>query len=72
MIEEKKPFVSHLKRARDRILICIVAVGVAFIATYYFKERIFGFLMLPFTKVMPPKFPSSSHALTEVSSRTSR
>jgi len=65
MIEEKKPFVSHLKELRDRILICILAVGVAFCATYYFKERIFDFLMRPFTRVMPPQSSFIFTSLTE-------
>ncbi len=53
MIDDKKPFVSHLKELRDRLIVCIIAVGVAFIITYAFKERIFGFLMQPFVRVMP-------------------
>jgi sec-independent protein translocase protein TatC len=53
MIDEKQPFVSHLKELRDRILVCVVALGIAFIFTFYFKERIFDFLMQPFIKVMP-------------------
>lgn len=53
MIEEKKPFFSHLKELRDRLVVCVVAVGIAFIITYAFKERIFGFLMHPFVQVMP-------------------
>lgn len=55
MIEEKKPFVSHLKELRDRLVICILGVGVAFVITYIFKERIFAFLMRPFIQVMPPQ-----------------
>lgn len=54
-IEEKQPFVSHLKELRDRILVCVIALGVAFIFTFYFKEKIFDFLMQPFIKVMPEK-----------------
>jgi sec-independent protein translocase protein TatC len=55
MIEEKQPFLSHLKELRDRILVCIIALGIAFIFTYYFKEKIFAFLMQPFIRVMPEK-----------------
>jgi sec-independent protein translocase protein TatC len=55
MIDEKQPFVSHLKELRDRILVCVVALGIAFIFTFYFKEKIFDFLMQPFIKVMPAK-----------------
>ncbi len=53
MIDEKKPFFSHLKELRDRLIVCVIAVGVAFIITYAFKERIFAFLMQPFVQVMP-------------------
>jgi len=53
MIEEKQPFVSHLKELRDRLIVSIVAVGIAFVITYNFKEAIFKFLMKPFIVVMP-------------------
>lgn len=53
MTEEKQPFFSHLKELRDRLLVCIIAVGIAFVFTYYFKERLFSLLMGPFIKVMP-------------------
>ncbi|MCX8111467.1 MAG: twin-arginine translocase subunit TatC [Syntrophorhabdaceae bacterium] len=53
--EEKQPFISHLKELRDRLVVCIVATGIAFIVAYYFKEKIFYFLMQPFIKVMPEK-----------------
>jgi sec-independent protein translocase protein TatC len=63
MIDEKKPFFSHLKELRDRLLVCVIAVGVAFLVTYGFKERIFAFLMAPFVQVMPP---GSSFIFTNV------
>ena len=53
MIDEKKPFFSHLKELRDRLIVCVIAVGIAFIISYGFKERIFAFLMQPFVQVMP-------------------
>jgi len=54
MTDDKQPFLSHLKELRDRLLICVIAIAVAFVATYYFKEKIFDFLMQPFLRVMPP------------------
>jgi sec-independent protein translocase protein TatC len=54
-IDEKQPLISHMTELRDRILICAVALGVVFIFTFYFKERIFNFLMQPFIRVMPEK-----------------
>jgi len=53
MIEEKKPLTSHLKELRDRLVVSVIAVGIAFVITYIFKERIFEFLMRPFVAVMP-------------------
>ncbi len=52
---EKQPFFSHLKELRNRILVCLAAAGAAFVATYFFKEKIFSILMEPFAKVMPAK-----------------
>lgn len=63
--DEKQPFVSHLKELRDRILVCVVALGIAFIATYYFKEDIFLVLMEPFIKVMPSKSTFIFTGITE-------
>ena len=53
MIDEKRPFFAHLKELRDRLLVCVIAVGIAFLITYGFKEKIFEFLMQPFITVMP-------------------
>jgi len=55
MTDERLPFTSHLKELRDRLLVCIIGLAVAFIFTYYFKEKIFHILMQPFIKVMPAK-----------------
>jgi sec-independent protein translocase protein TatC len=55
MTDDKQPFVSHLKELRDRLVVSIVGVGIAFIITYIFKERMFAFLMRPFIEVMPPQ-----------------
>jgi sec-independent protein translocase protein TatC len=65
MTDEKQPFFSHLKELRDRLLVCIVAVAIAFIFTYYFKERLFDFLMQPFIKVMPAQSSFIFTGITE-------
>jgi sec-independent protein translocase protein TatC len=65
MIEEKRPFVSHLKELRDRLLVSVLGVAVAFVVTYIFKERIFQFLMRPFIEVMPPQSSFIFTSLTE-------
>ena len=49
----------------DRLLVCIVAIAVAFVFTYYFKERIFDILMQPFIKVMPAKSSFIFTGITE-------
>jgi sec-independent protein translocase protein TatC len=65
MTDEKQPFFSHLKELRDRLLVCIVAVAIAFLFTYYFKERLFDFLMQPFLKVMPAQSSFIFTGITE-------
>lgn len=53
MTDDKQPFISHLKELRDRLVVCIIGLAIAFIVTYIFKERMFAFLMRPFVEVMP-------------------
>ncbi|HEY3276289.1 MAG TPA: twin-arginine translocase subunit TatC [Syntrophorhabdaceae bacterium] len=65
MTEDKLPFTSHLKELRDRLLVCIIALAVAFVFTYYFKEKMFLILMEPFIKVMPAKSSFIFTGLTE-------
>lgn len=65
MTDEKQPFFSHLKELRDRLLVCIIAVAIAFFITYYFKEKLFDFLMQPFIQVMPAKSSFIFTAITE-------
>jgi sec-independent protein translocase protein TatC len=55
MTDNKQPFISHLKELRDRLIVCVIGVGVAFVIAYIFKERLFAFLMHPFVEVMPTK-----------------
>jgi len=64
-VDDKQPFLSHLKELRDRIIVCIIAIGIAFILTYYFKEKVFAFLMEPFIKVMPAKSSFIFTGITE-------
>jgi sec-independent protein translocase protein TatC len=55
MTDDKQPFLSHVKELRDRIVVALIALGISFVITYSFKERIFDFLMQPFVRVMPAK-----------------
>ncbi len=52
--EEKMPFTAHLEELRKRLVVCFVAVGVGFVLSYGFKEKLFGILVGPLIKVMKP------------------
>ena len=54
MAEEKSPFTSHLDELRKRIVICIVAVAVGFLGSYFFAEQIFDILIKPLQAELPP------------------
>jgi sec-independent protein translocase protein TatC len=54
MTDLKLPFVAHLKELRDRLIICLIGVGITFIIAYYFKDVVFVFLIRPFAEVIPP------------------
>jgi sec-independent protein translocase protein TatC len=51
--EEKAPITDHLEELRWRLIKCVIAVAVGFVATYAFSEKIFNFLVSPLVKVMP-------------------
>ena len=51
--EEKIPFTGHLEELRKRLIICIIAVIVGFIACYGFKIQILDFLIKPLLIIMP-------------------
>jgi sec-independent protein translocase protein TatC len=49
---EKQPFTAHLEELRWRLIKCAIAVGIAFVISYFFKERIFQVLTLPLLHAM--------------------
>lgn len=53
MSEEKMPFTQHLEELRKRLIISFIAVAVGFLISYFFKERIFEWLMKPLLQVLP-------------------
>lgn len=53
MEEEKLPITEHLEEFRWRLIKCLAAVGVGFLASYAFSKQIFNFLVAPLVKVMP-------------------
>jgi sec-independent protein translocase protein TatC len=50
--DEKLPFTSHLEELRKRLITCFIAVGVGFVVSFGFKERLFKILVHPLIKVM--------------------
>jgi len=50
--DEKLPFTSHLEELRNRLIKCFIAVGVGFVASYGFKEKLFEILVHPLVQVM--------------------
>jgi sec-independent protein translocase protein TatC len=50
--DEKLPFTSHLEELRKRLITCFIAVGVGFVVSFGFKERLFNILVHPLIKVM--------------------
>lgn len=53
MPEEKMPFTQHLEELRKRLIISAIAIGIGFLISYFFKERIFEWLMKPLLQVLP-------------------
>ena len=51
--DEKKPFLSHLEELRRRLIACAIAVGVGFVACYFFSEQLFQVLIGPLKANMP-------------------
>jgi len=50
--DEKIPFTDHLDELRKRLITCFIAVGVGFVLSYGFKEKLFEILTLPLVSVM--------------------
>jgi sec-independent protein translocase protein TatC len=51
--DEKLPFTTHLEELRKRLIICFIAVGVGFVASYFFSKQLFTLLMRPLLVAMP-------------------
>ena len=54
MIDEndKVPFTEHLEELRQRLIYSFIAVGIGFVLSYGFKEKLFAILMKPLVQVM--------------------
>ncbi|MDY6791425.1 MAG: twin-arginine translocase subunit TatC [Thermodesulfobacteriota bacterium] len=52
--EGKLPFTGHLDELRKRLINIFIAVGIGFVASYAFKEKLFDILVHPLVTVMKP------------------
>ena len=50
--QDKIPFTSHLGELRKRLIFCFIAVGIGFVLSYGFKEKLFQILTRPLISVM--------------------
>jgi sec-independent protein translocase protein TatC len=50
--EDKLPFTAHLEELRKRLITCLIAIGIGFVVSYFFKEQLFYILVAPLQKVM--------------------
>ena len=65
VVDEKIPFMAHLEELRRRLIICFVAIGIGFAASYYFSKQIFDILMQPLLEALPPEGSLIFTGLTE-------
>ena len=49
---DKIPFTAHLEELRKRLIVCFIAVGIGFVLSYGFKEKLFDVLTMPLISVM--------------------
>ncbi len=50
--QNKIPFTAHLEELRKRLIVCFIAVGIGFVLSYGFKEKLFQILTRPLISVM--------------------
>jgi sec-independent protein translocase protein TatC len=50
--DEKIPFTGHLGELRKRLVACFIAIGIGFVVSYGFKEKLFDILSHPLISVM--------------------
>ena len=50
--DDKRPFATHLEELRNRLIKSFVAVGVGFVLSYAFKEKLFQILTAPLMSAM--------------------
>ena len=50
--DDKIPFTAHLEELRKRLIRCFIAIGIGFVLSYGFKERLFHILTEPLISAM--------------------
>ena len=55
MDEPRMTFTAHLEELRSRLLKSLIAVGIGFVGSYFFKEEFFQILSRPLLKAMGDK-----------------
>lgn len=50
--EGKLPFTGHLEELRKRLINCFIAIGIGFVVSYIFKDKLFNILVHPLITVM--------------------
>lgn len=50
--QDKIPFTAHLEELRKRLIICFASIGIGFVLSYGFKEKLFQILTRPLIGVM--------------------
>lgn len=59
------PFTVHLEELRNRLIVCLIALGIGFAISYGFSDKIFLILMTPLIKVLPKESTMIFTGLTE-------
>ena len=50
----KMSFLDHLEELRKRLIVAIIAIGVAFLACWNFADKIYAWIQAPLTRYLPP------------------
>src|SRR5581483_9889293 len=50
----KMSFLEHLDELRKRLINACIAIGIGFLASFYFVDRLFNFIFEPTRRVLPP------------------
>jgi sec-independent protein translocase protein TatC len=51
--EDKLPLTAHLEDLKKRLVRSLIAIGIGFVACYYFKDGLFKIITKPLLDVMP-------------------